>query len=39
MRNLRTTQQRDSPPGWLRDSVDVMILAAVLLAMTLAALL
>ena len=39
MRNLPTTQLRNSPPGWLRDTIDVAILAAVLLAMTLAALL
>jgi len=39
MRNLPTTQQTDSPPDWLRDSVDVMIVAAAVLAMTLAALL
>jgi hypothetical protein len=38
MRNLPTTQQPDSPPQWLRDTVDITILAALLLAMTLAAL-
>jgi len=39
MLDLPTTEQRDSPPDWLRDMVDAIILAAVLLAMTLAALL
>ena len=39
MQNLPTTQQRNSPPEWLRDSVDVAILAAAVLAMALAALL
>ena len=42
MVNLPTTQHRDPPPDWpdwLRDTVDVVIVAAVLLAMTLAALL
>ena len=33
---MPTMQQRDSPPQWLRDTVDITILAAVLLAMTLA---
>ena len=39
MHNLPTTQQRDSPPDWIRDSVDVVIVAAAVLAMALAALL
>jgi hypothetical protein len=37
MHNLQTTRSPGSPPEWLRDTVDVMILAAALLAMTLAA--
>jgi hypothetical protein len=32
-------QPRHSPPDWLRDTVDVIVVAAALLAMTLAALL
>ena len=38
MVNLPSTEHRDPPPDWLRDTVDVVIVAAVLLAMTLAAL-
>jgi hypothetical protein len=39
MLNPPTTQPRHSPPDWLRDTVDVIVVAVVLLAMTLAALL
>jgi hypothetical protein len=38
MRSVPTTRRRASPPEWMRDTVDVVVLAAVLLAMTLAAL-
>lgn len=38
MQRLQTTESPGSPPEWLRDTVDVMILAVVLLALTLAAL-
>jgi len=39
MPNLTTTSLRDSPPGWLRDAVDVLVLAALLAAVALGALL
>jgi hypothetical protein len=39
MRNPQTTHQQESPPDWLTDAVDIAILAAVLLAISLAALL
>ena len=39
MDNLHTTHPPESPADWLVDAVDVLILAAVLLAISLAALL
>ena len=39
MQNLQTTHLRDSPPEWRRDVLDVVILAVLLLALSLAALL
>ena len=38
MRDSYTTQPRDSRPEWLTDVIDVLVLAAVGLAMALAAL-
>jgi len=39
MLKLPTVQQRDPQPDWRRDLVDIIVVAAVLLAMTLVALL
>lgn len=39
MQNAQATRQRYSPPDWLSDAVDVVVLAAVLLTLALAALL
>jgi hypothetical protein len=39
MQNLQTTQLRDSPPEWLRDVLDAVVVAVALLALSLAALL
>jgi hypothetical protein len=39
MQNVQATRARHSPPDWLSDAVDVMVLATVLLTLALAALL
>jgi hypothetical protein len=37
--DVPTTQQRDCQPGWQSDAVDVLVLTALLLGVTLAVLL
>jgi hypothetical protein len=39
MEDLQTTHPQDPPSDWLSDAVDILILAAVLLAISFAALL
>jgi hypothetical protein len=39
MRDSSATQPRDSRPEWLTDATDVLVVAALALALTLAALL
>jgi hypothetical protein len=38
MLNVATTTQRDAPHAWLRDAVDIVVLAALLAAVALGAL-